>query len=55
MNFFQKFDSGAELFPSLHLQGAKRKFSVNIGQNIPELYSVLAKVWFATSKTKLDI
>ena len=47
--FFQKLES------SVDVQRAKEKFSNNTGHNILELYNVLVKVGFATSKMKLDI
>ena len=47
--FFQKLESLVDV------QRAKEKFSDNTGHNILELYNVLVKVGFATSKMKLDI
>ena len=39
----------------MHCQGYGRGENHNFAQNILELYNVLGHVFFATSKTKLDI
>ena len=55
ITFLSRINVFSETWISVDVQRAKEKFSDNTGHNILELYNVLVKVGFATSKMKLDI